>query len=141
MTRSFGGSKRCHSLLQIRHSLHFLRGCVRELDKVPKAMTWPSDPLVLKATENWWDMLEQQQRQTSHRKRQLQNSLWAGGKYAKFNGLSCSGHKRSACGITSARRLQNASLLSSWSTVRSIIRPHHPKEMGSCGGVCPREPQ
>lgn len=62
----------------ITHPLHFLRGCVRELDQGPKALTWPSDSRVLKATEHWWDALERQQNQNSRRKRQLQNSLWAG---------------------------------------------------------------
>lgn len=61
----------------VARACSFPSGGVRELDQGPKALTWPSDSWVLKATEHRRSMLERQQKQNP-RKRQLQDSLWAG---------------------------------------------------------------
>lgn len=72
------GRKSCRSKLQIRRFLHLIQGCARDLVKVPKALTWPSDSLRFLRGR---DMLELQRRQKPNRSaqlswcQQLQNSL------------------------------------------------------------------
>lgn len=108
----------CHSLLQIRHSLHFLQGCVRELDKVPEALTWPSDSLFSMQRSIGGILWNCSKDRTPHRKQQLQNSLVSVGGITNMRSLmSSSGHKWRACTNTSDCSLQEASLLSSWSMV------------------------